>query len=97
MTAQKFSFKNCREPFSARVKTREAKNGEKLFWKEGFHAANRKAKHALTRVGAGEGVGGEGEGYFLFFFIVQSLPVQLAQAKNRDQQFGKRKIHAGNE
>jgi hypothetical protein len=32
----------------------------------------------------------------LFFFIVQSLPVQLAQAKNGDQQFGKRKIHVGN-
>jgi hypothetical protein len=69
MIARKFSFKNCRGPFFARVKTREAKNGEKLFWKEGFHAANRKAEHALTGwVGAGEG-GGEGRIIFCFFSL----------------------------
>jgi len=38
---------------------------------------------------------GEG-GYFLFFFLVQSLPLPLAQAKKGDQQFWKPKIHAGN-
>ncbi len=34
--------------------------------------------------------------YFLFFFLVQSLPLQLAQAKNGDEQFWKPKIHATN-
>jgi hypothetical protein len=39
--------------------------------------------------------GGE-KGYFFVFFLVQSLPLQVAQAINGDQQFWKRKIHAGN-
>jgi len=45
-------------------------------------------------VGGSEGQGGAG--YFLFFFLVQSLLVQLAQAKNSDQQVWKPKIHASN-
>jgi len=66
MIARKFSFKNCRGPFSARVKTREAKNSEKLFWKEGFHATNRKAEHALT--GGWEPGRGGGQGRVIFCF-----------------------------
>jgi len=65
------------------------KRGKSLIarsWKEGFHAANGKPQHALM----GGGVN------FLFFFLVQSLPAQLAQAKNRDQQLWKPEIHACN-
>jgi len=40
--------------------------------------------------------GAGGAGYFLFFFLVQSRPVQLAQAKNSDPEVWKRKIHASN-
>jgi hypothetical protein len=33
---------------------------------------------------------------FLFFFLIQFLPLQLAQAKYGDQQFWKSKIHVAN-
>jgi len=88
-----FSFQNCGWPFSAQANTAQAKNSDKQSWKEGFHAANGKAEHALA---GWAGVGGRGAGYFLFFFIVQSRPVQLAQAKNSDPEVWKRKIHASN-
>jgi hypothetical protein len=39
--------------------------------------------------------GGWGQ-FVLFFFLVQSLPMPLARAKNGDQQFWKPKIHAAN-
>jgi hypothetical protein len=42
-------------------------------------------------LGGGAGMGGF---VFLFFFLVQSLP--LAYAKNGDQQFWKPEIHAAN-
>ncbi len=40
-----------------------AKNGDEKFWKQKFHAANRKAQHALTKgpiFSFFEGAGGEG-------------------------------------
>jgi hypothetical protein len=36
-----------------RANTGQAKNGDKQFWKEGFHAANGKGEHALTGKGGG--------------------------------------------
>jgi hypothetical protein len=36
-------FQNCGSPFSTRANTAQAKNGDKQFWKEGFHVANGKA------------------------------------------------------
>jgi len=38
-------------------------------WKEGFHAANGKAQHALLGWAGGGGVG-----YFLFFFLFNLCP-----------------------
>jgi hypothetical protein len=46
--------------------------------------------------GARDWGAGGGVGYFWFVFLVQSLPVQLAQAKNSNQEVWKPKIHASN-
>ncbi len=51
----------------------QAKNGDELFWKERFHAANGKAQHALMM----------GPGFFFLgrrgeLFYVQSMPLPLA-------------------
>jgi hypothetical protein len=58
--------------FPSRADTDQAKNDDKQFLKEAFHAAKGKGEHALRR---GVGIGS-------FFFLVQFLPLQLAQARN---------------
>jgi hypothetical protein len=65
MIAQKISFQNCVSPFSAQASTTKAKNGDKQFWKEGFHATKGKAKHALVGW-----VGVKGKGGRLFFVFL---------------------------
>jgi hypothetical protein len=65
MIARNFSFQNCGSPFSARANTVEAKNGDKQFWKEGFHAAKGKDEHD-AQVGS-VGVRGRGGGLFFVF------------------------------
>jgi hypothetical protein len=46
MIARNYSFQNYGSPFTAQASTAEAKNGDKQFSKEGFHAAKGEAKHA---------------------------------------------------
>jgi hypothetical protein len=46
MIARNYFFQNCWSPFAARASTAKAKNGDKQFWKEGFHAAKGEAEHA---------------------------------------------------
>jgi hypothetical protein len=59
-----FSFQNCVSPFFARASIAEAKNGDKQFWKDGFHAAKGKVEHALV---GWVGVRGRGGGLFFVF------------------------------
>jgi len=51
------------------VSTAEAKNGDKQFWKEGFHVTKGKAEHALV---GWAGVRGKGGGLF-FVFLPRSI------------------------
>jgi len=46
MIARNYSFQNYGSPFAAQTSTTEAKNGDKQFWKEGFHATKGEAEHA---------------------------------------------------
>jgi hypothetical protein len=72
MIARNFSFQNCESPFSAWLSTAEAKNGDKQFWKEGFHATKGKAEHAQVGwVGGWEG--GLGGGGLFFVFLPCSI------------------------
>jgi hypothetical protein len=64
MIARNFSFQNCGSPFAARASTAETKNGDKQFWKEGFHAAKGEAEHAQV---GWVGVRGRGGGLFFVF------------------------------
>jgi hypothetical protein len=64
------------------------KIGIEQFWKTIIHATNGKAQHALM-IGSFIFLFGGclGEVFFLFFFLVQSMALPLAQAKNGDKQF----------
>ncbi len=71
MIARNFSFQNCGSPFAVQVSTTEAKNGDKQFWKEGFHAAKGEAKHAHV---GWVGVRGRGAGVFFFSSLFNLCP-----------------------
>jgi hypothetical protein len=62
------------------------KIGVKQFWKERFNVANGKAQHALM-IGPTFFFSGVWVEFFWFFFLVQSMALPLAQAKNGDKQF----------
>jgi len=69
--------------FLSGANTDQAKNNDKQFWKEGFHAAKRKGEHALR-----------GRGGDLIVFLPCSISTPAISPG--EKQFWKRKIHAGN-
>jgi len=78
-----FSSENWDFPSGAN--TDQAKNNDKQFWKEGFHAAKGKGEHALRG-------GGRGRDLMVFFPCLISAPA----ISSGEKQCWKRKIHAGN-
>jgi hypothetical protein len=76
-----FSSENWDFPSGAN--TDQAKNNDKQFWKEGFHAAKGKGEHALR--------GGGGDLMVFFPLSISALEISLGE-----KQCWKRKIHAGN-
>jgi hypothetical protein len=76
-----FSSENWDFPSGA--DTDQAKNDDKQFLKEGFHAAEGKGEHALSR-GGGD----------LIVFLARSISAPAISPG--EKQCWKRKIHAGN-